>query len=165
MAKRIGINAAGAENRFLGESLECIKQAFRGLMGGVEKVDSRAVGGLFLGPLIRQKTAPHDFLRTHHNTSQAATRGADLPRGAAVPATGSSCYCCSRAQQHADNREDLRGGKLLVQPGQMPAFDVAGFMGDDPDNLVGGFCIHNRAGINEHPPFTCHEGIETAIAH
>ena len=45
----------------------------------------------------------------------------------------------------------------------MATGDVARFMGNDADNLIGCFCLHQCARIDEHAPTIGDEGVERTI--
>ncbi len=57
----------------------------------------------------------------------------------------------------------LRRGKLLAQPRQVAAGDVAGLVGQHADHLVRRLGVHQRAGIDEDALGVDDEGVERAI--
>ena len=58
---------------------------------------------------------------------------------------------------------DLRLRKLLAQPRQMAAGDMAGFVREHADDLVWRRRFHQRAGVDEDAPAVHHERVERAV--
>ena len=70
---------------------------------------------------------------------------------------------CGATQQHRRDGEHLGVPDLLAQAGQMTSMDMAGFVRDHADQLVGRFGLHDRAQVDEDTLAIRHEGIEGAI--
>ena len=56
----------------------------------------------------------------------------------------------------------VAGRNLLAHARQMPAGDVAGFVGEHADHLVRRVRLHQRAGIDEDAAAVGDEGVERA---
>ena len=67
------------------------------------------------------------------------------------------------AEQHGDDRGGLRVGELLAKLGQMSADDMASFVGEDADELIGRFRFHQRAGVDEDVVRIHHESVERSV--
>ena len=63
------------------------------------------------------------------------------------------------AQKHGQNRCHRAFFQNFIKPGQMSAGDMAGFVGDDTDNLLGAGGLCYQAGVNEQPLAAGDEGI------
>ena len=53
------------------------------------------------------------------------------------------------AEQHADDHRSLHVRQFLAHLGEMPANDVAAFVGEHADHLIGRGRLHQRAGIHK----------------
>ncbi len=80
--------------------------------------------------------------------------GAPPSAPAAMAASPSSCSISAA---------DFARDELRAEPREMPADDVAAFMGDDADHLVWRLGLHQRAGMDEHIVPVDDEGVEAAV--
>ncbi len=124
-------------------------------MGRVEEGDGGLVGrGLLVLPVGK-----------HH-----AHRGVGAAEGGAHAKLTDIAGAGHGTRGHGGEADDLhhqRGGLrfryLRPQPRQMAAFDVAAFVRDHADQLIGRLCIHDRAGMHEHVVAVDDEGVEGAV--
>ena len=47
----------------------------------------------------------------------------------------------------------------------MPAFDMAGFMGDNADDLIGRFGVHQGTGIDKQTALARYKGVKAPVPH
>ncbi len=124
-------------------------------MGGVEEGDGGLVGrGLLVLPVGE-----------HH-----AHRGVGAAEGGAHAELTDLAGAGHGARRHGREADDLHhqsGGfrfrHLAPQPRQVAAGDVAAFVGDHADQLIGRLGIHQRAGMDEHVVAVDDEGVEGAV--
>ena len=67
------------------------------------------------------------------------------------------------AEQHGDDHLGLRLRDLLAHLGEMAARQMAGFVREHPDDLVGGIRFHQRAVVHEDAAAIGDEGVETGL--
>ncbi len=154
MADLIGVHAGARERQRVLEPLESNQHALGRLPRRLEIGDRRSVGGRFLGALIAKQAAAGEFA--------AAGGDAGARLGQAARACGGSRCDCADAEQRCDDRHGLGARELIAQTVLVAAGDVAGLMGDDADDLVGGVGLQQRAGVDEHAA-AGDEGVEAWI--
>ncbi len=113
------------------QDLEKFQEAAGRLAAAVEKVERRVVGGGFLRHRELQKRALADPLRPKQ-------------RGAAAPE-----YGCAGGGHHRDDALDAGVAHRLLGTQHMPAGDMAGFMCDDPEQLVRIFRLQDQPAIQK----------------
>jgi hypothetical protein len=123
-----------------------------GLPDAVEQEDRRLIRGLLLRAGISEEVALGD-----------ADRRASLAVGAALGAGHGGAGHGGGGQQHLQDAFDRRILELLVQPGQMTAGDMAGFVRDDAAHLSGAGRLHQQPGEQEQPLSAGDEGVERGI--
>ena len=67
------------------------------------------------------------------------------------------------AEQHADDHRGLHIRQFLAHLGKMSADDVAAFVGEHADELVGRRRLHQRAGIHEDAVRIHDERVELGV--
>ena len=84
------------------------------------------------------------------------------PRPALPPDDRAARHGAAR-QDHLENLQGGEGAQLLLHAREMAAGDVAAFVRQHADQLVGRLGPHDQAGIDEDPLATCHEGVERVV--
>ena len=141
------------EQDLVGHALEGVVHALRRLARFVQELHAGAVGLFFLGALIGQQRALDHRLRPEHGRGRIADIAPGFARG----------HHRADAEQHRDDHLRLRLGKLLAQPRQMAAGDMAGFVRQHADDLVRHRRFHQRAGVHEDAPAVHDERVERAV--
>ncbi len=153
MVLRVRIGAVRREQRIVGEVLERVVHAFRGLAGHGQKADAGAVGRFFLRALIGQQRVHRQCLRRgEYGAADIAHLGIAVAR-----------HHRGRAEQHADDHRGLRIGEFLAHLRKMAADDVAGLVREHADELIGHYRLHERAGIDENAVRIHDEGVERIV--
>ena len=160
MAAGEGVLLGVGDVLLLREALERHQHAAARLLGGIEERQARLVGGRFLLAALGHKRAHDDLVAAVHD---ALAGVAEL---VGVAAAGDA------ARNHEADAEDLReqGARLILgdaraQGGHVAAGDVARFVGDHADHLVGRLRLHQRAGVDEDVAPVEHEGVEGIVLH
>ena len=154
MRLEVGVDALHA-NQLGVHELEGLKQPARRLLGRVQEGDGSLVGGRFLVLPVGEHHA--------HRRVGSAEGGphAELPEIAG--ADGGACRHGGEAEKLEHQRRRLRPRDLVPQSRKMAAGDMAAFVRDHADDLVGGLGFHQRAGMDEHIVPIDDEGVEGAV--
>jgi hypothetical protein len=106
-------------------------------------------------------------MRAHISQQRAHDRGLRRSDGRAadIAAAGTPARDHGAdAGEQRDDRGSLRRGELLAQPQQMAARQMAGFMREYANDLVGCLGVKQSAGIDEDMTPVHDEGVEGAVA-
>ncbi len=148
MGPRVGV-LAGRHQRFLvAHDVEESEQPAPRLAGPVEEGHGRLVGRRFLHPAVFDQRAPR------HRAAACDHRRTDLAR-----ARDNRC----RAEDEADDRRGAGVAQGVLGAGQMTAGDMAGFVGDHADQLIGRLDPEQEAGEQEDPLAAGDEGIQLVV--
>ena len=142
---QIGILMARAQQFLVGQRLQEFEHAARRLPGRIEETGRRGIRLSFLSPAVAKEvsrtrglTAEDD--RGPHVAAAAGDTGRRPEQG------GEDLLCRAVAQRFLGLR-------------QVAAGDVAGFVGDDADQLAGVLDLHQQPGIEEQLLATGDEGV------
>ena len=115
---------------------EHVEHRLRVAAGRGQVAQAGLVGARLLGAAVRQRAALRRLARAGGDGDARLRAAADRRR---------------RGPEHADDRDAARALQLQAAPGDVPAGDVAGLVGDDRPELVDGLELGQHAGVQEHP--------------
>ena len=156
MRLHVGVGSMRGEQAFVGEALEGVVHAPRGLAGGGQKLHPGAIGVFFLLARIGEQGIADQFLRGRDSG------GANIGQ-AAIAAAARAGHHRAGPKQHRDHHRCLRPRDLFAHLGEMAAGQMAGFMRQHADKLVRGLRLHDRAVIHEDAAAIGDKGVEGGI--
>jgi hypothetical protein len=124
-------------------------------MGLREIIHTGLIGGRFLRAAVGKDGPNENLLAAEHHGGPGLRRLAASRQSAARDS--------SEAQDLKHERRRLHFRDLLPEPRDMAACDVAGFMRDHADQLVGRLRQEDRARVDEHIPAIDNEGVKARI--
>ncbi len=157
MRLNVGVRAACGEQALVGEALEGLVHAPRGLAGGVQKLHAGLVGVFLLLAHVRQQVAADHFSRSGEHG------GAGIGQAAVAAAALGTRHHRAGAEQHGNDHLRLGLRHLLAHLGEMSAGKVAGFMRHHADDLVRRLRLQDRAVVHEDAAAVGNEGVEDAL--
>ncbi len=156
MGRQVGVALADRHALLPLQQAQEVDRALGRLAGTLQEGDGGLVRRALLGLRVTQE-------------SQQRSRcvdAADTCRGTAAAGAAARHRAARHGAARQDHLENLQGGEgaqLLLHAREMAAGDVAAFVGQHADQLVGRFGPHDQAGIDEDPLAACHESVERVV--
>ncbi len=156
MGREVRIAPVELHALFLLQHAQEFDRAFGRLAGALQKGDARLVRRVLLGLRVLQERQQRTGsiggagARCRTASAGAAARGGGSRHGAA-------------GQDHLEDLQRREAAQLLLHARQMAAGDVAAFMRQHADQLVGRLGAHDQAGVDEDALAARHEGVERIV--